>query len=36
MNIEDIWCDVEWIHLAQDKDHRLALMNSVMYFQVQG
>jgi hypothetical protein len=24
------WDSVDWIHLTQDKDHRLALVNAVM------
>jgi hypothetical protein len=35
-NIYDIgWGDVDWIHLAQDKDRWRALMNTVMNFRVQ-
>jgi hypothetical protein len=32
MNVKDIWCDVDWIHLTQDKDHQLAVVSSVMHF----
>jgi hypothetical protein len=24
------WCDIDWIHLAQDRDQQKALVNTVM------
>jgi hypothetical protein len=32
MKVKDIWCDVDLIHLAQDKNHQLAAVSSVMYY----
>jgi hypothetical protein len=32
--IEIGWCDVDWIHMAQDRDQWMALMNTVMNLQV--
>jgi hypothetical protein len=29
-HVEVGWCDVDWIGLAQDRDRRTALVNSVM------
>jgi hypothetical protein len=35
MNLMEIECDgVEWIHLAQDRDRCLAVMNEVMNLRV--
>jgi hypothetical protein len=35
MDLREIgWVDVEWIHLAQDRDHWQALVNAVMNLQV--
>jgi hypothetical protein len=28
------WDDIDWIHLTQDKDHWLALVNTVMNLRV--
>jgi hypothetical protein len=34
-NLREIgWGSVEWIHLAQDRDHWLAVVNSVMNLRV--
>jgi hypothetical protein len=29
-----IWCDMDWIHLAQDRDQSAALVNTVMNLRV--
>jgi hypothetical protein len=37
MDLEEIgWGGVEWIHLAQDRDRRRALVNAVMNLRVLG
>jgi len=31
MDLKEIWCeDVDWINLAQDREHWRALVNTVM------
>jgi hypothetical protein len=32
--IEVVWCDVDWIGLAQDRDRWRALVNSVLSLRV--
>jgi hypothetical protein len=36
MDLNKIGCDnVEWVHLAQDRDYRSAVVNTVLNFRVQ-
>jgi hypothetical protein len=33
MNLREIgWCDMDWIHLAQDRNHWRTLVNTVIIF----